>query len=52
MGKKKLSYLRLRGLAENEKFNEIENIIKKYTLHKMGLTPIIIAELFFEFKYF
>lgn len=50
MGKKKLSYLRLRGLAENEKFNEIENIIKKYTLNKMGLTPIIIAELFFEFK--
>ena len=50
MGNKKLSYLRLRGLAENGKFSVIENMIKQYTLKKMGLSPINIAELFFEFK--
>ena len=44
MGNKKLSYLRLRGFAENGKFNLIEETIKKYSLKKMGLSPINIAE--------
>ena len=50
MGNKKLSYLRLRGFAEAGKFNLIEETIAKYSLKKMGLSPLNIAELFFEFK--
>ena len=50
MGNKKLSYLRLRGMAENGKFNLIEETIKKFTLKKMGLSPLNIAEIYFEFK--
>jgi hypothetical protein len=50
LGNKKLLYLRLRNLAENGKFTIIEDIIKKYTLKKMGLSPINIAEIYYEFK--
>ena len=50
LGNKKLSYLRLRGLAESQKFNQIEEIIKKFTLKKLGLSPLNIAEIYFEFK--
>ena len=50
MGNKKLSYIKLRGLAELGKINLIEENIKKFTLKKMGLSPINIAEIYFEFK--
>ena len=50
MGNKKLSYIKLRGFAELGKFNLIEENIKKFTLKKMGLSPINIAEIYFEFK--
>ena len=50
MGNKKLSYIKLRSLAEQGKFNLIEENIKKFTLKKMGLSAINIAELYFEFK--
>lgn len=50
MGNKKMSYLRLRSFAEAGKINLIEDAIKKYTLKKMGLTPLNVAEIYFEFK--
>ena len=37
-------------MAEQGKFNLIEENIKKFTLKKMGLSAINIAELYFEFK--
>ena len=52
MGNKRLSYLRLKGLAEKGKFNLIEEIIKKFTLKKMGLNPLMVAELYMEYKEF
>jgi hypothetical protein len=42
--------LRLKGFAENGKINLIEETIKKYTLKKMGLSPIMVAELYMEYK--
>ena len=50
MGNKKLFYLKLKGYAEAGKFNMIEETIKKYTLKKMGLNPILVAELYMEYK--
>ena len=50
MGNKKLSYLRLKGFAEKGQFNLIEDAIKKYTLKKMGLSPLNVAEIYFEAK--
>ena len=52
MGNKKLSYLKLKGFAEKGKFNLIEETIKKFTLKKMGLSPLIVAELYMEYKEF
>ena len=50
MENKRLSYIKLKGFAENNKINLIEETIKKYTLKKMGLTPILVAELYMEYK--
>jgi hypothetical protein len=50
MGNKKLSYLRLKGYAEAGKMALIDETIKKYTLKKMGLSPLLVAELFMEYK--
>ena len=50
MGNKKLSYLRLKGFAEAGKMTLIDETIKKYSLKKMGLSPLIVAELFMEYK--
>ena len=50
MGNKRLSYLRLKGFAENGKMNLIEETIKKFTLKKMGLSPLLVAELYMEYK--
>ena len=48
LGNKKLTLLKLRTYAEKEKFDEIENLISKLTLKKLGLTPINIAEIYLE----
>ena len=50
MGNKKLSYLRLKGFAESGKMVLIDETIKKYTLKKMGLSPLNVAELYMEYK--
>ena len=50
MGNKRLSYLRLKGFAEAGKMALIDETIKKYTLKKMGLSPLLVAELFMEYK--
>ena len=50
MGNKKVSYLKLKGYAEMGKIALIEETIKKYTLKKMGLSPLMVAELYMEYK--
>ena len=50
LGNKKLSYLRLWGFAENGKFALIEDAINKYSLKKMGLSPLNVAEIYYNFK--
>lgn len=47
---KKLSLLRMKTYAENGNFSDIENTITKVTLKKLGLTPLNIAEIYFEYK--
>ena len=47
---KKLMLLKFRTYAEKGKFDEIENLINKLTLKKIGLTPLNIAEIYFEYK--
>ena len=47
---KKLSLLRMKTYAENGNYSDIENTITKVTLKKLGLTPLNIAEIYFEFK--
>ena len=47
---KKLTLLKLRTYAERGKFDDIENLISKLTLKKMGLTPLNIAEIYLEYN--
>ena len=48
LSNKKLSLLKFRTYAEKGKFDEMENLISKLTLKKLGLTPLNIAEIYFE----
>ena len=50
LGNKKLTLIKFRTYAENGKFDEIENIINRFTLRKLGLTPINMAEIYMEFN--
>ena len=50
LSNKKLTLLKFRTYAERYQFDDIENIINKYTLKKLGLTPLNIAEIYLEFK--
>ena len=45
---KKLTLLKFRTYAEKGKFDEIENLINKLTLKRLGLTPLNIAEIYLE----
>ena len=47
---KKLILLKLRTYAERGKFDDIENLITKLTLKKLGLTPLNIAEIYLEYN--
>ena len=47
---KKLTLLKFRTYAEKGKFDDIENLITKLTLKKLGLTPVNIAEIYLEYN--
>ena len=47
---KKLTLLKFRTYAEKRKFDEIENIISKLTLKKLGLSALNIAEIYLEYN--
>ena len=40
LSNKKLTLLKFRTYAENGKFDDIENLITKLTLKKLGLMPL------------
>ena len=50
VGNKKLTLIKFRAYAEKNKFDEIENIINKFTLKKLGLSPINMAEIYMEYN--
>ena len=50
MGNKKLTLIKFRTYAEKGKFDEIENTINKFTMKKLGLTPINLAEIYMEYN--
>ena len=50
VGNKKLTLIKFRAYDEKNKFDEIENIINKFTLKKLGLSPINMAEIYMEYN--
>ena len=50
LSSKKMTLIRFRSLAENGKIVLIEDIIKNSSLKKLSITPINIADFYFEFK--
>ena len=50
LSSKKMTLMRFRSLAENGKIVLIEDIIKNSSLKKLSITPINIADFYFEFK--
>jgi hypothetical protein len=50
LSNKKLTLLKFRTYAENGKFDDIENLITKLTLKKLGLSPLNIAEIYLEYN--
>ena len=47
---KKLTLLKFRTYAEKGKFEEFENLINRFTLKKLGLSPLNIAEIYLEYN--
>ena len=47
---KKMNILRFRGLLESNKEKVIEEIIEKTTIKKLGLTPLNMAEIYYDYK--
>ena len=50
LGNKKVTLIKFRTYAEQGKFDEIENIINKFTLKKLGLSAINMAEIYMEYN--
>ena len=50
LNNKKMTLMRFRSLAENGKIVLIEDIIKNSSLKKLGITPINMADFYFDFK--
>ncbi len=48
--KNKLILLRLRTYVEMDQFNAIDNVINNSSLKKLNLTPLNLAELYFDYK--
>ena len=47
---KKMNILKFRALAEANKLNEIDEILEKTALKKLGLTPLDMAEIYYDYK--
>ena len=47
---KKFNILKLRALAEANKLSEIDDILEKISLKKLGLTPLDMAEIYYDYK--
>ena len=47
---KKMAIMRIRTMAENGKIDMIENMVKESSLKKLNLTPLNLAELYFDYK--
>ena len=47
---KKMNILRFRGLLESNKEKVIEEILEKTTIKKLGLTPLNMAEIYYDYK--
>ena len=47
---KKMTIIKFRTYAEKGNFDDIESIINKVTLKKLGLTPINMAEIYMEYN--
>lgn len=47
---KKFNILRFRGLLEIHREDEIEKILQKTPLKKLGLTPLNMAEIYYDYK--
>ena len=47
-----MTYIRLKNLAEKKKFNEIDDIIKKSSYKKLDITPLIVAKILYNAKFY
>ena len=47
---KKLNLLRFRALIEDKKLKEVDDILEKTPLKKLGLTPLNMAEIYYDYK--
>ena len=47
---KKLSLLRFRALLESKKAKEIDDILEKTPIKKLGLTPLNMAEIYYDYE--
>ena len=47
---KKMAVMRIRTMAENGKIDMIEQLVKDNSLKKLNLTPLNLAELYFDYK--
>ena len=50
LNSKKMAVMRIRTMAENGKINMVEQLIKDSSLKKLNLTPLNLAELYFDYK--
>jgi len=50
LSNKKLTLMRFKTMAENNKIDLIEDIIKSSSLKKLGVTPLNMAEFYFDYK--
>ena len=49
---KKLNLIKFRSLLELRRPDEIENLLQKTPLKKLGLNPINLAEVYYDYKYY
>lgn len=47
---KKMAVMRIRSMAENGKIDMVDNLIKESSLKRLNLTPLNLAELYFDYK--
>ena len=50
LDQKKMSIMKIRALAENGNIDKVDKMIKESSLKKLNLTPLNMAEFYFEYK--